>query len=350
MIQKAHIAIDPNVKLKLAETPNQYYDEWTISYISPELFYEEGRDDNILRTFTEARTLFVYDFMVGEVGDKFQTVFDFDFLNHAIKIKLVEQATLPTNIYLTYENVVNELETTEESDDIVTVLNCVGNNLNIQSVNPTGTNYIADFSYYMYDENRDSEKRGAGWMSPELTQKIKEWQDDVEDARDNWQTEWAMGWDKHVLVLRNLLYDKLALDEKKLYADKKLEEFRVAQNQYTQKLTDQEMTGSEIITAEEVEVGECSLEETSNFYDDVNPFSGDAVLTCYKDQPTFIQDESNPDRKYIIGTFSFDSLEDSMTDTLNNCFNEGYIYFLDGDNKTYCKLAALFFSIIAEYC
>ena len=275
--------------------------------------------------------------MVGEVGDKFQTVFDFDFMNHAIKIKLVEQATLPL-IYLTYENVVNELETTEESDDIVTVLNCVGNNLNIQSVNPTGTNYIADFSYYMYDENRDSEKRGAGWMSPELTQKIKEWQDDVEDARDNWQTEWAMGWDKHVLVLRNLLYDKLVLDEKKLYADKKLEEFRVAQNQYTQKLTDQEMTGSEIITAEEVEVGECSLEETSNFYDDVNPFSGDAVLTCYKDQPTFIQDESNPDRKYIIGTFSFDSLEDSMTDTLNNCFNEGYIYFLDGDNKTYCKL------------
>ena len=55
LIQKAHIAIDPNVKLKLAETPNRYYDEWTISYISPELFYEEGRDDNILRAFTEAK-------------------------------------------------------------------------------------------------------------------------------------------------------------------------------------------------------------------------------------------------------------------------------------------------------
>jgi hypothetical protein len=338
LVRQLQIDIDPNIKLKLAETPNQYYDEWTISYISPELFYEEGRDDNMLRAFTEARTLFAYDFMVGEVGDKFQTVFDFDFLNHAIKIKLVEQATLPTNIYLTYENVVNELETTEESDDIVTVLNCVGNNLNIQAVNPTGQNYIADFSYYMYDENRDSEKRGAGWMSPELTQKIIEWREEIEDARESWQTEWATGWDKHVLALRELLYDKLALDEKKLYADKKLEGFRTEQNQYTQKLTDQEMTGNEITTAEEVNVDECSLEETSIFYEDTNPFSGNIVLTCYKQQPNFIQDESNPDRKYITGVFSFDGIEDSMSDTIDNCFRDGYIYFLDGDTKTYCKL------------
>lgn len=334
--RQLQITVDPNVKLKLNETPNKYYDEWTISYISPELFYEEGQENNICRSFTESKKTFGYDFMVSEVGDKFQTVFDFDFLNHAIKIKLVEQVTQPTNIYLSFDNVVNELQTTEQADDIVTVLNCVGNNLNIQPVNPTGTNYIADFSYYMYDENSDSEKRGSGWMSQALSEKIAQWKTDVDNARSDWENS--------VSALRNLYHELLELQNEKLYVDKKLEGLETAQSQYSTKQTNQEMTGNEIVTAEDIEVGKFSIEDTSAFKE--LAFDKDIIYTCYNEQPDFIEDDSDPDRKYITGTFSFDG-KPSFEGSFEDCYlqgsaaeqmGDGYLYFPDGDNKTYCKL------------
>lgn len=61
----------------------------------------------------------------------------------------------PTDIYLSFENVVNTLTVEENSENITTVLTCEGSDLDITTVNPMGTNYIVDFSYYMQEVDDD---------------------------------------------------------------------------------------------------------------------------------------------------------------------------------------------------
>lgn len=337
LTKQLQIEVDPNIKAGLAETPNKNYGAWTISYISPALYYTEGVEDNVCRSFTENKATYGYNFMLNEVGDKFQVVFDFDFLNYAIKIKLVDEVTEPTNIYLSFDNVVNQLQTKEVADDIVTVLSCVGNNLDIQAVNPTGTNYIADFSYYMYDENRDGEKKGAGWMSQELTQKVKNWQTDVKNAREDWEQKVSNLW--------QLNHDLLGLENQKLYVDKKIESLEAAQGQYARNYTDAEMTGDEQEVAEEIEVGKLSILNSSRFYS--NSFDKDIIHTCFKGAPVFVADPIIEGQKYVTGTFSFDgrlSSEDTfennyLAGTVGGEMEDGFLYFMDdADNKSFCKL------------
>ena len=79
-----------------------------------------------------------------------------------------EVSTLP--IYLGFDNLVEELSVDELTDELVTAMNPTGaDDLDIRAVNPIGTNWIYDISYFI--ENGDIE--------PELAAKWKEWQKSV---------------------------------------------------------------------------------------------------------------------------------------------------------------------------
>ncbi len=259
LVQQLQVDVDSNVLSNLADTPNSYYDNWTVTYVAPELRYIKDRTDgqeNICRMFTEAKKVYGYDFIVNEVADKFEAIFDFDILNHAIKVKLAKEITSPTNIYLSYDNVVNELQTTEKSGDITTVLNCEGNNLNIQAVNPTGTNYIADFSYYMYDEEKASQGE-IGWMSKSLSQKIATWKIDVENARPEWIN--------NVRILRDLYKIDTDLKAEKQFVDLKIKTMEDARDAHYKGEIDKALKGTELELVEEVLNSENSLDEASAF-------------------------------------------------------------------------------------
>jgi len=157
------VAISPD-----ESEPDVDYGDWTIVWVDHSLKYVKGSKQNVCRAFKENSATYAYDFMVNSVENAFEVIFDFDFMHHAIKVKRVEDIAQQTNIYLSFDNVMNELQTTEKADDIVTVLNCSGTDLDIRTVNPTGTNYIVDFSYYMDEINYH-------WMSQALIDKIKAW-------------------------------------------------------------------------------------------------------------------------------------------------------------------------------
>ena len=86
---------------------------------------------------------------MNEVESAFEVFFEFDYLYHTIKIRTLDDITLPTDIYLSFDNLLRTLKVSEDAEDIVTVLNCNGSDLDITTVNPMGTNYLVDFSYYM---------------------------------------------------------------------------------------------------------------------------------------------------------------------------------------------------------
>jgi len=347
--QQLGIEIDPRVVQGLPPLPNTVYDDWTIHYINPVFRFIENKEDNIVRSFTESRTLFGYDFIINISSEIFEAIFVFDFLRQSIAIKTVEEVTERTNIYLDYNNVVSELQTTERADEIVTILNCSGTDLDIRSVNPTGTNYIANFSHFMADETEEHPK----WMSRELSNKIRQWEKEVQDATPKWI--------ELVTNLRNLYHKQTELKKEKQFVDLKLfdlrnaiDRFHLAEEGHLLGLTDLEslQNSRAIFTAEEVLVGRQSLDNQSIFYS--QEFDRFKTHTAWRIQPQFEQYENKEFR--WAGRFNFlhGDTADSRTDTFNANwlfpFNDAthpiegnFLYFQDElaaqeNSDSYCQL------------
>lgn len=296
-------------------TPTIDYEKWKIIWIEEALRYSPAKTENVCRTLKGSDGLFGYDFMVSNVEDAFQVIFEFDFLHHAIKIKSAASVATKTNIYLSFENLVQELALTEKSDEIVTVLSCKGTDLDITSVNPMGTNYICDFSYFMGDETN-----GYPWMSKALTGKLIEWKANV-DASESTYSD-------YVAQLQDLYLEKTEYESKKTFVDLKLKDTEEVRDQY---INNQSLATS-YFGAETVETGEKSRERNSVFYS--AGFSKDSTARawkCYAVPPVYNADTNS---------YAFEGEDCKSGTTLENCFTQDqtYLYFMDGDTKSYCKI------------
>lgn len=280
--------------------------DWTIVSIPPGLYYDADDDENVCRTMKDAEVKYGYDFIVNDVSDAFEVIFDFDILNHTISVKTVEDVTEKTNIYLSFDNLVKTLEVTEKAEDIVTVLNCNGQDVNIQTVNPTGTNYIVDFSYYMDEENYH-------WMSPELIAKIKQWESAVEAKREPYKAL--------VRELMELYKENTELISRVNEMSLRISDTEAARDQY---ITDMEGTASMTFACGTVDEGGKSGDPNSKFYS--TPFDQDATATVYKNAP-----------EWTGSSFSFSG--DSVTKSYKEAYGDGYYYFsCSTGNRSYGRL------------
>lgn len=153
-------------------TPDVPYADWTITYINPDI-------KNMSRTFKD-NTGYAYDWIVNDVEDAFEAIVQFDFLYKTIRVLSPSEVTVQGNIIFSFSNFMKDVKIEEKSKNIVTVMNCSGDNCEIGAVNPTGKNYICDFSYYMDKENHR-------WMSDELIEKLEAWQAAVTAAKSGYE-------------------------------------------------------------------------------------------------------------------------------------------------------------------
>lgn len=133
--------------------------DWSVGYISPSLI---GR----YRTF-DTFDDYLLSFIYNDLPDKYRCVFTFDPYQMTINVYDAdeERDTLP--IFLSFDNLVQELSVEEISDELVTALRPYGaDELDIRNVNPIGTNWIYDLSYFI--ENGD--------ISGSLADKWRSWQ------------------------------------------------------------------------------------------------------------------------------------------------------------------------------
>lgn len=144
--------------------------------------------NNICRNFTSNNTMFGYDFMVNEASKAFGVVFIFDFLYHTIKIDLIDNVISPTDIYLSMDNLLNNINVTENAENITTVLNCNGTNADIRCVNPMGTNYVVNFDYYAKEVVEDGEYTYP-WMTKELINALHQWESEYYGCVNGWDFE-----------------------------------------------------------------------------------------------------------------------------------------------------------------
>ena len=299
-----------------AEEPETAYADWTITYISEEV-------KGLHRSFKNSTT-YGYDFMVNDAENAFKVVFVFDFLFKTIHIKAIDEVRADkTGVVYSFNNFMKSVKVSENDDDIVTVLNCTGGNCDITAVNPSGTNYLCDFSYYM-DEKEHK------WMSQELIDKLKLWQKECTENKDEY-TE-AIG------AYRKRIKDRLAYEEQLKRESTFLTDLQNAHDNrsiLTNEAKEGDLCG--VVRAESVLVGNYSLDVDSE-YESVT-FSGDSMLTAYVTAPEYTEVSAGVYRWIFSGDSRQGTADSIISSNIEN-ENSQYLYFDDCGGKSYCKLTS----------
>lgn len=117
----------------------------------------------------------VYSFLMTELEEAYECLFEFDILERVIRVYDRYSYDNRTDICLSTEDALDSLTLRTKSDEIKTALLVKGGNeLDILSVNPLGTNLIYDFSYYATE----------AWMEPALIAKVRQWQANIDALVD----------------------------------------------------------------------------------------------------------------------------------------------------------------------
>lgn len=132
---------------------------WRVGYVSPALI---GR----YRTF-EQYDDYLLSFIYNTAPTKFRCVFVFDPYQKTINAYDADEQRPMLPIYLDFNNLLKRVEVEEISDELVTALRPYGaDELDIRNVNPIGTNWIYDISYFISngDIPNDLASKWQGWQ------------------------------------------------------------------------------------------------------------------------------------------------------------------------------------------
>ena len=126
------------------------------------------------RTFTEYDD-YLLDFVYNTAPEKFRCVFVFDPYKRTINVYDADEERPRVPIYLDFDNLLESLDVDELTDELVTAMRPYGaDELDIRMVNPIGTNWIYDISYFISN----------GDIPKELGEKWEAWQHAVLNRRE----------------------------------------------------------------------------------------------------------------------------------------------------------------------
>ena len=142
---------------------------WQIGHIDESLTQK-------YRTFEDvSESTNILSFMLNDMQDAFECIFVFDTINRLVNVYDQNSYVRETDIHITNTDLINSIEVNESSSDIYTALSVFGDNdITISGINPTGSNVIYKFDYYI-----DS-------MSNALGYKVNEWQSLVNNYLDDY--------------------------------------------------------------------------------------------------------------------------------------------------------------------
>lgn len=142
----------------------EFAPDWSIGSIDRELI-------GCWRTFDTVDDN-LYSFMMNTLQESFNCLFLFDTFNKKINVISANNTVSNLPIYLSYNNLLKSVEIEELTDEIVTALSGYGSgdDVNIRSVNPNGTNTIYNIDYFI----------GKGDLPEDLTAKWQTYKENYE--------------------------------------------------------------------------------------------------------------------------------------------------------------------------
>ena len=142
---------------------------WSVGHVDTALI-------DCYRTFEEYNSD-ALSFCYNDAMEKYRCVIVFDVYNKTINAYDASKSRGSLPIYLSYENLVESVDVKELSDDIVTKLRVYGaDDLSIRNVNPIGTDYIVDLSYFIANGDLDVIPDGS---TSTLAEKVTAWQQEI---------------------------------------------------------------------------------------------------------------------------------------------------------------------------
>ena len=142
---------------------------WSVGYVDPKLI-------GCYRTFDEYDSD-VLSFCYGSAMEKYNCAIVFDVYTKTINAYDASKSRGTVPIYLSYQNLVDAVDLEELTDDMVTKLHLYGSDdLSIREVNPTGTDYIVDLSYFISNGDFDIVADGS---SATMAERIKSWDAEI---------------------------------------------------------------------------------------------------------------------------------------------------------------------------
>lgn len=121
---------------------------WKVGYVDPLALMDTNGSHYRYRTFDISEQTWLS--FLNDVQKAFSCIFKYDTVNKKIDIYATENIGVDTGLYISDSNYLISFQKEEKFEDIVTQLNIYGkDNISINNVNPLGTSYREDFSYYM---------------------------------------------------------------------------------------------------------------------------------------------------------------------------------------------------------
>lgn len=109
-----------------------------------------------------------YSFLMDDAEKTYECIFDFDYLNRTVSVYDMDRLVEPTDLFLSYDNFVQNIKKKSLSDEVVTALQVQGDSesVNIRSVNPIGGDIIYNFAPF----------KSTDWMTQDLIDAIDAWE------------------------------------------------------------------------------------------------------------------------------------------------------------------------------
>lgn len=125
----------------------------------------------------------VYSFLHSDVSKAFRCIFDFDTINKKINAYDIETVGRNTNIYLSFEHFIQQINISPQNDEIYTVFNVAGDNdLDISSVN-FGSNKVFNLGYPLTFLDEDIQLRYYEYMKYREGLRVKYAEDALQYAK-----------------------------------------------------------------------------------------------------------------------------------------------------------------------
>lgn len=168
---------EDSVSLREIVTEFLKYTNWKIGYIDS--VFEIAPDNRVKRSFeVYSQTVLqsLYD-----VAEKFNALLVWDTKNLKVNFYRPENIGLNKGFYVSDWKYLESFNLNSNAEETVTRLRLYGNEeLTIRSLSPTGSDYIEDYSWYMYPFKRDSNgniTKESYYMSNELCIALEDYQE-----------------------------------------------------------------------------------------------------------------------------------------------------------------------------
>jgi peptidoglycan hydrolase CwlO-like protein len=145
---------------------------WSVGTIDPLVNYDDEAQTQIRHRTFDISSKSWLEFLQEDMCKAFECVLQFNTINKTIDVLHIDSLGENKGLYISDENYLKNFIRDVQTDKIITRLFCYGkDNLSINGVNPIGTFYIEDYSYYI--EN--------GYMSTNLVTAINNYNDLISD-------------------------------------------------------------------------------------------------------------------------------------------------------------------------